>query len=112
MEHNLNRFEIHINFMLLQFQLDTNEYISIFLASVVWTILFDAPFQNIKKILLKRPVPVKQANGTNSLANTKSENLNNNNNSNTNCDRSPSELGINEQLESKGETTANHLHTD
>ncbi|XP_067638010.1 nose resistant to fluoxetine protein 6 isoform X2 [Eurosta solidaginis] len=34
--------------------LDTNEYICIFLASVALTVLFDAPFQNIKKLLINR----------------------------------------------------------
>lgn len=38
-------------------QLDTNEYICIFLASVALTVLFDAPFQNIKKILMKPASP-------------------------------------------------------
>lgn len=34
-------------------QIDTNEYICIFFASVVLTLLFDAPFQNIKKLMRK-----------------------------------------------------------
>uniref|UniRef100_A0A1B0ADW6 Uncharacterized protein n=1 Tax=Glossina pallidipes TaxID=7398 RepID=A0A1B0ADW6_GLOPL len=33
---------------------DTNEYLCIFAASIILTLLFDAPFQNMKKLLLKR----------------------------------------------------------
>lgn len=44
----------------ISLQLDTNEFICIFLASVALTIFFDAPFQNIKKLIFKRaPMPTK-----------------------------------------------------
>uniref|UniRef100_A0A1A9W8H9 Nose resistant-to-fluoxetine protein N-terminal domain-containing protein n=1 Tax=Glossina brevipalpis TaxID=37001 RepID=A0A1A9W8H9_9MUSC len=33
---------------------DTNEYLCILAASIILTLLFDAPFQNMKKLLLKR----------------------------------------------------------
>lgn len=51
------RLKLHYLNMCFLLQLDTNEYICIFLASVVLTVLFDAPFQNIKKILIKRHLP-------------------------------------------------------
>jgi len=46
-------------FFICSTQLDTNEFISIFLASVALTVLFDAPFQNLKKLLIKRPTAAK-----------------------------------------------------
>ncbi|XP_065364375.1 nose resistant to fluoxetine protein 6 [Calliphora vicina] len=51
------RRHIHHYYNFVSIILDTNEYICIFLASVALTVLFDAPFQNIKKILIKRPTP-------------------------------------------------------
>lgn len=36
-----------------EIMLNTNEYFCIFVASVVLTLLFDAPFKNIKAILFK-----------------------------------------------------------
>ncbi|XP_036319972.1 O-acyltransferase like protein-like [Rhagoletis pomonella] len=48
------RRHIHHYYNFVSIILDTNEYISIFLASVALTIFFDAPFQNIKKLLFNR----------------------------------------------------------
>ncbi|XP_039499318.1 O-acyltransferase like protein isoform X2 [Drosophila santomea] len=65
------RRHIHHYYNFVSIILDTNEFISIFLASVALTVLFDAPFQNLKKLLIKRPTAAKvvkdsQANGTES----------------------------------------------
>ncbi|KAH8420160.1 hypothetical protein KR009_006411, partial [Drosophila setifemur] len=49
------RRHIHHYYNFVSIILDTNEFISIFLASVALTVLFDAPFQNLKKLLIKRP---------------------------------------------------------
>ncbi|KAM7348279.1 drop dead [Cochliomyia hominivorax] len=49
------RRHIHHYYNFVSIILDTNEYICIFLASVALTVLFDAPFQNIKKLLMNRP---------------------------------------------------------
>ncbi|XP_064556313.1 nose resistant to fluoxetine protein 6 isoform X3 [Drosophila montana] len=49
------RRHIHHYYNFISVILDTNEFISIFLASVALTVLFDAPFQNLKKLLIKRP---------------------------------------------------------
>ncbi|KAH8289379.1 hypothetical protein KR054_004399 [Drosophila jambulina] len=51
------RRHIHHYYNFVSIILDTNEFISIFLASVALTVLFDAPFQNLKKLLIKRPAP-------------------------------------------------------
>ncbi|XP_016953026.1 O-acyltransferase like protein [Drosophila biarmipes] len=55
------RRHIHHYYNFVSIILDTNEFISIFLASVALTVLFDAPFQNLKKLLIKRPTPAKPA---------------------------------------------------
>ncbi|XP_002025449.2 uncharacterized protein LOC6600394 [Drosophila persimilis] len=57
------RRHIHHYYNFVSIILDTNEFISIFLASVALTVLFDAPFQNLKKLLIKRPFS-SSANGT------------------------------------------------
>ncbi|KAH8396450.1 hypothetical protein KR222_010433, partial [Zaprionus bogoriensis] len=49
------RRHIHHYYNFVSIILDTNEFISIFLASVALTVLFDAPFQNLKKLLIKSP---------------------------------------------------------
>ncbi|KAH8305318.1 hypothetical protein KR044_002142, partial [Drosophila immigrans] len=49
------RRHIHYYYNFVSVVMDTNEFISIFLASVALTVLFDAPFQNLKKLLIKRP---------------------------------------------------------
>ncbi|XP_075155470.1 drop dead [Haematobia irritans] len=49
------RRHVHHYYNFVSMMLDTNEYICIFLASVALTVLFDAPFQNIRKLLMKRP---------------------------------------------------------
>lgn len=54
------RRHIHHYYNFVSIILDTNEFICIFLASVALTIFFDAPFQNIKKLIFKRaPMPTK-----------------------------------------------------
>ncbi|KMZ09816.1 uncharacterized protein LOC6740135 [Drosophila simulans] len=53
------RRHIHHYYNFVSIILDTNEFISIFLASVALTVLFDAPFQNLKKLLIKRPTAAK-----------------------------------------------------
>ncbi|XP_030382326.1 nose resistant to fluoxetine protein 6 [Scaptodrosophila lebanonensis] len=47
------RRHVHHYYNFVSIILDTNEFISIFLASVALTVLFDAPFQNLKKLLMK-----------------------------------------------------------
>uniref|UniRef100_A0A034VQ95 nose resistant to fluoxetine protein 6 n=1 Tax=Bactrocera dorsalis TaxID=27457 RepID=A0A034VQ95_BACDO len=55
------RRHIHHYYNFVSIILDTNEFICIFLASVALTIFFDAPFQNIKKLIFKRaPAPSKK----------------------------------------------------
>ncbi|ALC49761.1 drd [Drosophila busckii] len=54
------RRHIHHYYNFVSIILDTNEFISIFLASVALTVLFDAPFQNLKKLLIRStPAAVK-----------------------------------------------------
>ncbi|XP_054728013.1 nose resistant to fluoxetine protein 6 [Anastrepha obliqua] len=48
------RRHIHHYYNFVSIILDTNEFICIFLASVALTIFFDAPFQNIKKLIFNR----------------------------------------------------------
>ncbi|EDV91949.1 nose resistant to fluoxetine protein 6 [Drosophila grimshawi] len=53
------RRHIHHYYNFISVILDTNEFISIFLASVALTVLFDAPFQNLKKLLINSSPPAK-----------------------------------------------------
>uniref|UniRef100_W8BUT3 Nose resistant to fluoxetine protein 6 n=1 Tax=Ceratitis capitata TaxID=7213 RepID=W8BUT3_CERCA len=58
------RRHIHHYYNFVSIILDTNEYICIFLASVALTVLFDAPFQNIKKLIFNRTPSRNLTNGT------------------------------------------------
>ncbi|XP_037940579.1 nose resistant to fluoxetine protein 6-like [Teleopsis dalmanni] len=74
------RRHIHHYYNFVSIILDTNEFISIFLASVALTILFDAPFQNIKKLLLKRsPTTKAQVRPATSTETSQNCDLNSNN---------------------------------
>ncbi|XP_005177544.1 O-acyltransferase like protein [Musca domestica] len=65
------RRHVHHYYNFVSIMLDTNEYLCIFIASVVLTVLFDAPFQNIRKLLTKR-TPTAVASGPADTTNTKS----------------------------------------
>ncbi|XP_023032742.1 nose resistant to fluoxetine protein 6 [Drosophila willistoni] len=65
------RRHIHHYYNFVSIILDTNEFISIFLASVALTVLFDAPFQNIKKLLIKRPAPATSSSSSSSSSSAK-----------------------------------------
>uniref|UniRef100_A0A1I8Q534 Nose resistant-to-fluoxetine protein N-terminal domain-containing protein n=1 Tax=Stomoxys calcitrans TaxID=35570 RepID=A0A1I8Q534_STOCA len=67
------RRHVHHYYNFVSMMIDTNEFICIFLASVTLTVLFDAPFQNIRKIIMKRPTKATSENAiTNSSSTTKS----------------------------------------
>ncbi|XP_061386381.1 nose resistant to fluoxetine protein 6-like, partial [Musca vetustissima] len=66
------RRHVHHYYNFFSVMFDTNEYLCIFFASVVLTVLFDAPFQNIRKLITKRtPTAVASgpANATNKSIN-------------------------------------------
>ncbi|KAL9881662.1 drop dead isoform 1-T10 [Glossina fuscipes fuscipes] len=54
---------------------DTNEYLCIFAASIILTLLFDAPFQNMKKLLLKRSRATTGKDNSSNESNLNSETL-------------------------------------
>lgn len=58
-------------FFFFFFQVNLNEMLCIALASIILTLLFDAPFQNIKKIILRN---------SSSIITTTTTHKNNNNN--------------------------------
>lgn len=83
--------------------MDTNEYICIFVASVALTVLFDAPFQNLRKLIMKRPT-TKVASVSDAAINSK-ESIGQSDNNNS------SPMAQNEVV-SKEKSTHQHPHCD